>query len=76
MQWSWKPSMRSSGQFERNRARATARTEVLTASSQANWESFMQSPAVEGKEWKQSGAKKKQATPYTCHNGRRCCWSG
>lgn len=45
-------------QFDRNRARATARTEVLTASSQANWESFMQSPAVEGKEWKHSGAKK------------------
>ena len=45
-------------QFDRKRARATARTEVLTASSHANWESFMQSPAVEGKQWKHSGAKK------------------
>lgn len=45
-------------QFDRARARATARTEILTASSQANWESFMQSPAVIGKKWKHSGAKK------------------
>lgn len=45
-------------QFDRNRARATARTEILTASSQANWESFMQSPSVIGKKWKHSGAKK------------------
>lgn len=44
--------------FDRKRARATARTEILTASSQANWESFMQSPAVIGKKWKHSGAKK------------------
>lgn len=44
--------------FDRKRARATARTEVLTASSQANWESFMQSPSVIGKKWKHSGAKK------------------
>lgn len=45
-------------QFDRNRARAVARTEILTASSQANWESFMQSPSVIGKKWKHSGAKK------------------
>lgn len=45
-------------QFNRNRARATARTEILTASSQANWESFKQSPAVSQKKWKHSGTKK------------------
>lgn len=45
-------------QFDRARARATARTEILAASSQANWESFMQSPSVTGKKWKHSGAKK------------------
>lgn len=47
-------------QFDRTRARAVARTEILTASSHANWESFMQSPAVERKKWKHSGAKKIQ----------------
>ncbi len=45
-------------EFDRKRARATARTEILAASSQANWESFMQSPSVEGKKWKHSGSKK------------------
>ncbi len=45
-------------QFDRKRARAVSRTEILTASSQANWESFMQSPSVIGKKWKHSGAKK------------------
>jgi ADP-ribosyltransferase exoenzyme/Phage Mu protein F like protein len=45
-------------QFDRNRARATARTEILTASSRAHYESYMQSPAVTGKKWKHSGAKK------------------
>lgn len=45
-------------QFDRARARATARTEILAASSQANWESFMQSPSVIGKKWKHSGTKK------------------
>lgn len=51
--------------FDRKRARATARTEVLTASSQANWESFMQSPSVIGKKWKHSGGKK--ITPRETH---------
>ncbi|WP_153732540.1 phage minor head protein [Sporosarcina obsidiansis] len=50
-------------EFDRKRARATARTEILTASSQANWESFMQSPAVEGKKWKHSGSKKSVPRP-------------
>ncbi|WP_252503267.1 phage minor head protein [Sporosarcina sp. Marseille-Q4943] len=50
-------------QFDRKRARATARTEILAASSQANWESFMQSPAVEGKKWKHSGSKKSKPRP-------------
>lgn len=45
-------------EFDRKRARVVARTEILTASSQANWESFMQSPSVIGKKWKHSGAKK------------------
>ncbi|PID03609.1 hypothetical protein CSV67_02920 [Sporosarcina sp. P2] len=50
-------------EFDRKRARATARTEILAASSQANWESFMQSPAVEGKKWKHSGSKKSVPRP-------------
>lgn len=52
-------------QFDRNRARTTARTEILTASSRAHYESFMQSPAVTGKRWKHSGAKKNK--PRTNH---------
>ncbi|SFM28950.1 Phage Mu protein F like protein [Gracilibacillus orientalis] len=50
--------MKELPQFDRKRARATARTEILTASSRAHYESFMQSPAVKGKRWKHSGAKK------------------
>jgi len=50
--------MKEMSQFNRNRARATARTEILTASSRAHWESFMQSPAVKEKKWKHSGTKK------------------
>ncbi|MGJ9460109.1 phage minor head protein [Oceanobacillus sp. CF4.6] len=50
--------MKDLPEFDRNRARATARTEILTASSRANWESFQQSPAVEQKKWKHSGTKK------------------
>jgi hypothetical protein len=50
--------MKDMPQFDRKRARATARTEILTASSQAHYESFMQSPSVVGKKWKHSGAKK------------------
>ncbi|PIC72523.1 phage minor head protein [Sporosarcina sp. P17b] len=49
--------------FDRKRARATARTEILAASSQANWESFMQSPAVKSKKWKHSGSKKSVPRP-------------
>ncbi|KIL80722.1 phage minor head protein [Bacillus badius] len=45
-------------QFDRSRARTTAITEVLTASSRAQWESYNQSPAVTGKQWKHSGAHK------------------
>ncbi|MBC2004435.1 hypothetical protein HCA78_11695 [Listeria booriae] len=43
--------------FNRNRARTTAITEVLTASSVAQQEAFEQSPSVEGKKWKHSGGK-------------------
>ncbi|WP_368653758.1 phage minor head protein [Ornithinibacillus sp. 4-3] len=50
-------------QFDRKRARTTAQTEILTASSQAHYESFMQSPAVVGKTWKHSGTKKNNPRP-------------
>lgn len=50
--------MKDLPQFDRKRARTTAITEVLTASSKAQWESYMQSPAVVGKKWKHSGSKK------------------
>ncbi|TPE70660.1 phage minor head protein [Halalkalibacterium halodurans] len=43
--------------FSRQRARTTAITEVLTASSVAQQESYSQSPAVVGKRWKHSGTK-------------------
>ncbi|MEN1969013.1 phage minor head protein [Lentibacillus sp. N15] len=49
--------MKDMPQFDRNRARTTARTEILTASSRAHWESFMQSPSVVMKKWKHSGTK-------------------
>ncbi|MGE8079033.1 phage minor head protein [Peribacillus loiseleuriae] len=45
-------------QFDRKRARTTAITEVLTASSHAQFESYNQSPAVTGKQWKHSGYAK------------------
>lgn len=45
-------------EFDRKRARATAITEVLTASSVAQHESYVQSPAVDGKTWLHSGSKK------------------
>jgi hypothetical protein len=43
--------------FDRNRAKTTAITEMLTAHSRSLWESFMQSPAVTEKTWKHSGEK-------------------
>jgi len=43
--------------FNRNRAKATAITEMLTAHSRSQWESYMQSPAVTEKTWKHSGGK-------------------
>ncbi|MBM0064938.1 phage minor head protein [Alkalicoccobacillus gibsonii] len=51
--------------FSRDRARKTAITEVLTASSVAHQESFSQSPAVTGKRWKHSGVK--SITPRQNH---------
>jgi hypothetical protein len=45
-------------QFDRARARTTAITEILTASSRSQWESYSQSPAVTKKKWKHSGGKK------------------
>jgi hypothetical protein len=45
-------------QFDRQRARTTAITEILTASSRSQWESYSQSPAVTKKKWKHSGGKK------------------
>lgn len=44
-------------EFNRNRARSTAITEVLTASSVAQQESYAQSPAVTHKKWMHSYAK-------------------
>lgn len=52
-------------EFDRNRARTTARTEILTAASRAHYESFMQSPSVIGKKWKHSGTK--NITPRETH---------
>ena len=43
--------------FSRDRARKTAITEILTASSVAHQESYEQSPSVKGKRWKHSGSK-------------------
>lgn len=45
-------------QFNRKRAEATAITEVLTACSAAQQESYRQSPSVVGKTWLHSGSKK------------------
>lgn len=45
-------------QFDRDRARTTAITEVLAASSAAQHESYSQSPAVKKKKWRHSGGKK------------------
>lgn len=45
-------------QFDRERARTTAITEVLAASSVAQYESYAQSPAVKKKKWRHSGGKK------------------
>ncbi|MBU8842297.1 phage head morphogenesis protein [Bacillus subtilis] len=45
-------------QFDRDRARKTAITEVLAASSAAQHESYAQSPAVKKKKWRHSGGKK------------------
>lgn len=44
--------------FSRKRARATAITEILTAHSASAQEAYRQSPAVEKKEWKHTGAHK------------------
>ncbi|BDG48785.1 phage minor head protein [Parageobacillus sp. KH3-4] len=52
--------MKDLPEFDRKRARTTAITEILTASSRAQWESYMQSPAVVKKKWKHSGSKKNQ----------------
>jgi hypothetical protein len=50
--------MKDLPEFSRRRARATAITEVLTASSVSQNEAYAQSPAVEGKTWLHSGSKK------------------
>lgn len=44
-------------QFNRNRARKTAITEVLTANTVSQHEAYEQSPAVTGKTWLHSGPK-------------------
>jgi len=45
-------------EFNRNRARATAITEILTANSVSQFEAFLQSPAVAKKRWRHSGPRK------------------
>jgi hypothetical protein len=49
--------LRELPQFNRRRARVTALTETLTASSVAAHESYIQSPAVTGKKWMHTGGK-------------------
>lgn len=49
--------LRELPQFNRTRARRTAITEVLTASSVSQQEAYMQSPSVTGKTWLHSGGK-------------------
>ncbi|WP_077736465.1 phage minor head protein [Bacillus sonorensis] len=51
-------TLRDLPQFDRSRARTTAITEVLAASSAAQQEAFSQSPAVIEKKWRHSGGKK------------------
>lgn len=51
-------TLRDLPQFDRSRARTTAITEVLAASSAAQQEAYSQSPAVIGKKWRHSGGKK------------------
>ena len=51
-------TLRDLPQFDRTRARTTAITEVLAASSAAQQEAYSQSPAVIAKKWKHSGGKK------------------
>ncbi|MCY7860540.1 phage minor head protein [Bacillus haynesii] len=50
--------LRDLPQFDRGRARTTAITEVLAASSAAQQEAYSQSPAVIGKKWRHSGGQK------------------
>lgn len=45
-------------EFDRKRARTTAITEILTASSVSQHEAYLQSPAVTKKRWRHSGSKK------------------
>ncbi|KAA6450356.1 phage minor head protein [Bacillus swezeyi] len=51
-------TLRDLPQFDRGRARTTAITEVLAASSAAQQEAYSQSPAVIAKKWRHSGGKK------------------
>jgi hypothetical protein len=51
-------------EFDRNRAETTAITEILTASSRANWEAMQQSSAVTGRTWLHSGSKGIQPRPH------------
>lgn len=47
-------------EFNRQRARTTAITEVVSASNVAMQEAYMQSPSVKGKRWKHSGVKNRR----------------
>jgi len=50
--------------FNRNRARVTAITEILTANSASQFEAYQQSPAVVAKVWKHSGAAAINPRPH------------
>lgn len=56
--------LREHAQFNRNRARRTAITEVLTANSVSQYEAYIQSPAVTGKTWLHSGPKAIDPRPH------------
>ena len=56
--------LKDAKEFNRQRARTTAITEMLSASNVALQEAYIQSPAVQGKKWRHSGAKnRKQPRP-------------
>lgn len=56
-------------QFNRNRARLAALTEMLTANTASQYESFLQSPAVVAKGWKHTQSGKTQRPHHVALDG-------